>query len=166
MAPKKTTAAKKTAAKISAAKITVEQAPPALRDAFPHFETIPTRWRDNDVYDHVNNAVYYSYFETIINRWLIEQGGLDFRNGDVIGLAVETMCRFRGSFAFPDTIEAGLRVAHLGTSSVRYELGLFKTGEVHARVEGHFVHVFVRRATQRPVPIPQKLRFYFERLCR
>ena len=135
---------------------------PALRAAFPHFENVPTRWRDNDVYGHVNNAVYYAYFDAVINRWLIERGGLDFRNGETVGLAVETMCRFRGSFAFPDTIEAGLRVAHLGTSSVRYELGLFKPGEGQARVEGHFVHVFVRRDTQRPVPIPEKLRAALE----
>ena len=143
-----------------------EKTPPASRDAFPHFENVPTRWRDNDVYEHVNNAVYYGYFDTVINRWLVEQGGLDFRNGDTVGLAVETMCRFHGSFAFPDTIEAGLRVAHLGTSSVRYELGLFKPGEATARVEGHFVHVFVRRDTQRPVPIPEKLRACLEILCR
>jgi acyl-CoA thioester hydrolase len=140
--------------------------PPASRDAFPHFENVATRWRDNDVYDHVNNAVYYAYFDTVINRWLIEQGRLDFRDGDTVGLAVETMCRFHGSFAFPDTIEAGLRVAHLGTSSVRYELGLFKAGESQARVEGHFVHVFVRRDTQRPVPIPEMLRAALERLRR
>ncbi len=139
---------------------------PAARDAFPHFENVPTRWRDNDVYDHVNNAVYYAYFDTVINRWLIDEGGLDFRNGDTVGLAVETMCRFHGSFAFPDTIEAGLRVAHLGTSSVRYELGLFKAGEATARVEGHFVHVFVRRDTQRPIPIPEKLRACLQRLRR
>jgi acyl-CoA thioester hydrolase len=139
---------------------------PAIRAAFPHFENVPTRWRDNDVYGHVNNAVYYAYFDAVINRWLIEQGGLDFRNGETVGLAVETMCRFRGSFAFPDTIEAGLRVAHLGTSSVRYELGLFGAGEGQARVESHFVHVFVRRDTQRPVPIPEKLRAALEILRR
>jgi acyl-CoA thioester hydrolase len=143
-----------------------QKRPPASREAFPHFENVPTRWRDNDVYDHVNNAVYYAYFDTVINRWLIEQGGLDFRTGDVVGLAVETMCRFHGSFAFPDTIEAGLRVAHLGSSSVRYELGLFKPGEATARVEGHFVHVFVRRDTQRPIPIPEKLRACLEILRR
>ena len=140
--------------------------PPTSRAEFPHFEAVPTRWRDNDVYDHVNNAVYYAYFDTVINRWLIDQGGLDFRNGDVVGLAVETMCRFRGSFAFPDTIEVGLRVAHLGSSSVRYELGLFKAGEGQARVEGHFVHVFVRRDTQRPIPIPDKLRAALVKLRR
>jgi acyl-CoA thioester hydrolase len=144
----------------------VTKQPPASHDAFPHFEKISTRWHDNDVYDHVNNAVYYAYFDTVINRWLVDQGGLDFRNGETVGLAVETMCRFHGSFAFPDTIEAGLRVAHLGSSSVRYELGLFKAGELHARVEGHFVHVFVRRDTQRPVPIPEKLRACLEFLRR
>lgn len=146
--------------------MTEPKTPPASRADFPHFESVPTRWRDNDVYDHVNNAVYYAYFDTVINRWLIDQGGLDFRNGEVVGLAIETMCRFRGSFAFPDTIEAGLRVAHLGTTSVRYELGLFRSGEAQARVEGHFVHVFVRRDTQRPVPIPEKLRAALERLRR
>jgi acyl-CoA thioester hydrolase len=140
--------------------------PPALRDGFAHFQDVPTRWHDNDVYAHVNNTVYYAYFDTVINRFLIDRGGLDFRAGEIVGLAVETMCRFRGSFAFPETIEAGLRVGHLGSSSVRYELGLFGTGEATARAEGHFVHVFVERKTQRPVPIPAALRAALETLRR
>ncbi len=130
----------------------------ATRSAFCRFSTVQTRWADNDVYHHVNNAVYYVYFDSIINRYLIEEGGLDFLKGETVGLAVETGARFHGSFAFPETIEAGLAVAHIGNSSVRYEIGLFAVGEEKARVEAHFVHVFVDRATQRPVPIPEKIR--------
>lgn len=138
----------------------------ASRAAFRHFAGVQTRWGDNDTYGHVNNAVYYAYFDSVINRFLIEEGGLDIAGGKVIGLAVETGCRFHGSFAFPETIEAGLAVAHLGNSSVRYEIGLFRPGDSAARVEGHFVHVFVDRATQRPVPMPEKIRAALERIKR
>ncbi len=119
---------------------------------------------DNDVYQHVNNVVYYSYFDTVINRYLIEAGGLDIQASPIIGIAVETLCRFRKSFAFPETVDAGLRVGHLGNSSVRYEIGLFGAGEDEARAEGHFVHVFVERATNKPVPIPAKMRDALARL--
>lgn len=129
-----------------------------LRRDYVHFLAIPTRWMDNDVYLHVNNVVYYSYFDTVINRYLIEEGGLDIQASTVVGVAVETLCRFRKSFAFPEVVDAGLRVGHLGTSSVRYEIGLFGAGEDEARAEGHFVHVFVERATNRPVPIPERMR--------
>jgi acyl-CoA thioester hydrolase len=139
---------------------------PARRADYPHFLAIPTRWMDNDVYLHVNNVVYYSYFDTVINRYLIDQGGLDIQASPVIGIAVETTCRFRKSFAFPETVEAGLRVGHLGNSSVRYEVGLFGAGEDDARAEGHFVHVFVDRATNKPVPIPARMRAALERLKR
>ena len=128
--------------------------PPEKRAAYRHFRAIPTRWMDNDLYGHVNNVVYYSYFDTIINSYLIESGGLDIHNAEVIGIAVETMCRFRTSLAFPETIDAGLRVGHLGNSSVRYEIGLFKKDGDEAAAEGHFVHVFVQCATQKPVAIP------------
>lgn len=136
------------------------------RSAFRHFDTVQTRWADNDIYGHVNNAVYYFYIDSVVNRYLIEEGGLDIAEGKVIGLAVDTGCRFHGSFAFPDRIEAGLAVAHLGNSSVRYELGLFRPGEDQVRVEAHFVHVFVDRATQRPVTIPEKIRTALERIRR
>ncbi len=134
------------------------------RRDYPHFLPIPTRWMDNDVYQHVNNVVYYSYFDTVINRYLIEAGGLDIQASPIIGIAVETLCRFRKSFAFPETVDAGLRVGHLGNSSVRYEIGLFGAGEDEARAEGHFVHVFVERATNKPVPIPAKMRDALARL--
>jgi acyl-CoA thioester hydrolase len=138
--------------------------PPPKRADFKHFLTIPTRWMDNDLYGHVNNVVYYAYFDTIINRYLIDPGGLDIHNGAVIGIAVETTCRFHRSFAYPEDVEAGLRVAHLGTSSVRYEVGLFGAGEEDARADGHFVHVFVDRVSMRPAPMPERMRAALERL--
>jgi acyl-CoA thioester hydrolase len=136
------------------------------RSDYAHFLDIPTRWMDNDVYGHVNNVVYYSYFDTLINRYLIDAGDLDFRDGPIIGLTVESLCRFHKSFAYPDTIVGGLRVGRLGSSSVRYEIGLFSTDktEVQARAEGHFVHVFVDRATQRPTPIREPMRQALARL--
>ncbi len=134
------------------------------RDRFVFFARLATRWMDNDVYQHVNNVVYYSYFDTVINRYLIEAGGLDIQASPVIGIAVETLCRFRKSFAFPETVDAGLRVGHLGNSSVRYEIGLFGASEDEARAEGHFVHVFVERATNKPVPIPAAMREALARL--
>lgn len=137
---------------------------PETRARYKHFLRIPTRWMDNDIYGHVNNVVYYSYFDTVINRYLIDPGGLDPHNADVIGIAVETMCRFRRSFAFPEEIDAGMRVGHLGNTSVRYEIGLFGAGEDDARAHGHFVHVFVERATNAPVPIPAQIRAALERL--
>jgi len=137
-----------------------------LRRDYPHFLAIPTRWMDNDVYLHVNNVVYYSYFDTVINRYLIGEGGLDIQASPIIGIAVETLCRFRKSFAFPEIVDAGLRVGHLGNSSVRYEIGLFGGGEDEARAEGHFVHVFVERATNKPVPIPPRMREALARLKR
>jgi len=135
------------------------------RRDYPHFLAIPTRWMDNDVYLHVNNVVYYSYFDTVINRYLIDAGGLDFRADPVVGIAVESMCRFHKSFAYPETVDAGLRVGHLGNSSVRYEIGLFG-GEDEARAEGHFVHVFVERDGNKPVPIPARIREALARLKR
>ena len=135
-----------------------------LRADYRHFLAIPTRWMDNDVYGHVNNVNYYSYFDTLINRYLIDEGGLDFRNGAIIGLAVESLCRYYKSFAYPDVIDGGLRVGRLGSSSVRYEIGLFAAGEEKARAEGHFVHVFVGRTSQRPTPIPEPMRSALQRL--
>jgi acyl-CoA thioester hydrolase len=135
-----------------------QRQPPSLRAHYKHFHTIQTRWMDNDLYGHVNNVTYYSYFDTVVNRYLIGPGGLDIQNGAIIGYAVETMCRFHRPFAYPQDIDAGLRVGKLGGSSVRYELALFGRGEDKARADGHFVHVFVDRATQRPAPMPQQLR--------
>lgn len=128
------------------------------RENFPHFLKIPTRWMDNDVYGHVNNAVYYAYFDTAINAYLIRSGVLDIADGAVIGLAVETHCAFKRAISFPEVIDAGLRVGHLGRSSVRYELGLFAVGTDAVAATGYFVHVFVDRATRRPTAIAGPLR--------
>jgi acyl-CoA thioester hydrolase len=137
---------------------------PGRRADYRFFSAIPTRWFDNDVYGHVNNTVYYSYFDTAIAHLLIHQGGLDPRRSEVIGVAVETGCRFHSSLAFPDLVHAGLRVGHLGTSSVRYEIGLFRNEQDEASAEGHFVHVFVERASQRPAAIPDRIRAALERV--
>ena len=131
---------------------------PDQREGYRHFMTITTRWMDNDVYGHINNVQYYSYFDTAVNRFLIDQAALDIHHGDVIGLVVETQCNFFSSAAFPADIEAGIRVAHLGRSSVRYELGLFVDGRDQAIAQGHFVHVYVDRASEKPVNSPENLR--------
>ena len=141
--------------------VTAERPSPT---AYPHRRTIPTRWKDNDVYGHVNNVEYYSFFDTVINAWLIEEGGLDIHRGPVIGLCAESHCEFRASLVFPQTVEAALRVGHLGRSSVRYEIGLFGGGASRPAAEGWFVHVFVDRDTRRPVEIPPRLRSALERL--
>jgi acyl-CoA thioester hydrolase len=137
---------------------------PGRRGQYAQFMPVQTRWMDNDVYGHVNNVVYYSYFDTVVNRYLIDPGGLDFHNAPIVGIMAETMCRFHRSFAYPEAIDAGLRVGRLGSSSVRYEVGLFGEGEDLARVEGHLVHVFVERATNKPVPIPASIRAALEKL--
>ncbi|MET0389744.1 MAG: thioesterase family protein [Polyangiales bacterium] len=142
------------------------QAVPETRDAYLHFLPITTRWHDNDVYGHVNNVVYYGYFDTVINRFLIEQGGLDIHAGGVIGLCVESHCNYFAPVAFPQQIEAGLRVGHLGRSSVRYEIGIFTEGAASAGAAGHFVHVFVDRGTRKPVELPKQLRDALARLQR
>lgn len=128
------------------------------RADYRHFLPITTRWMDNDVYGHVNNVVYYSYFDTVVNRYLIESGALDIAASPVIGLVVETGCRYAKPIAFPEAVTAGLRVARLGSSSVRYEIGLFREGDDGAAAEGHFIHVYVDRATRRPTPLPEGLR--------
>ena len=134
-------------------------------DAYPHHLQIPTRWMDNDIYGHVNNVVYYSYFDTVINRWLIHEGGLDIHDGPVIGLCAESHCTFHDSFSFPEVVTAGLRVGHLGDSSVRYEIALFGELAEEPSATGWFVHVFVDRASRRPVkPLPPSLRDCLERL--
>jgi acyl-CoA thioester hydrolase len=141
-----------------------DRAPPERRDAYRHFVEIPTRWMDNDVYGHVNNVVYYSYFDTAVNAYLIRSGYLDIAASPVIGLVVETGCRYFSAIAFPDPVTAGIRVAHRGTSSVRYEIGLFRGEAETASAQGHFVHVYVDRATHRPVPIPKALQRVLEPL--
>ena len=138
---------------------------PETRSRYRHFLPIPTRWADNDLYGHVNNAVYYAWFDTVINRYLIDEGGLDIQQGAVIGVAAENACRFLKPFAYPDLVEAGLCVGRLGRSSVRYEVGLFAPGEDEARADGHFVHVFVERASGAVVPIPAKVRDALARIA-
>jgi acyl-CoA thioester hydrolase len=130
---------------------------------YPHRLAIPTRWHDNDVYGHVNNVDYYAFFDTVINAWLIREGALDIHADAVIGLCVESHCEFRAPLAFPETVTAGLRVAHLGRSSVRYEIGLFAEDGTLAAT-GWFVHVFVDRASRRPADIPAGVRASLERL--
>lgn len=127
------------------------------RSHYALFRAITTRWMDNDVYGHVNNVVYYSFFDTAVNAYLIEAGALDLERSDVIGLVVETKCNYFAPLAFPQALDAGLRVAHLGRSSVRYEVGLFGAGEATTAAAGHFVHVYVDRATRRPVALPPAL---------
>jgi len=131
---------------------------PHSRDQYRHTLAIPTRWMDNDVYGHVNNVVYYSYFDTVVNAYLIRAGALDVERGPVIGVVVETACQYFRSIAFPDVVHAGLRVARLGHSSVRYEIALFRNDEDTAVAQGHFVHVYVERAARQPTALPPALR--------
>jgi acyl-CoA thioester hydrolase len=137
---------------------------PHVRAMYPHQLAIQTRWSDNDVYGHVNNVVYYSYFDTVINCWLIDEGGLEIANGGVIGLCVESRCSYFRPVAYPQALSAGLRVVHLGRASVRYEIGIFVEGSDEAAAQGEFVHVFVDRATSRPVEIPERMRDALQRL--
>ena len=130
---------------------------PKVRGAYRHFQQISTRWMDNDAYGHINNVVYYSYFDTVVNRYLIEAGVLDVQHGAVIGLVVETHCNYFSPLSFPQTVDTGLRVAQLGASSVRYEIGLFGGDEPLTAACGHFVHVYVDRETRRPAPLPPAL---------
>ena len=138
---------------------------PAFRQAYPHFVAIPTRWMDNDIYGHVNNVVYYAYFDTAVNAHLIEAGHLDILAGASIGVVVETACRFHKSLTFPETIAAGLRVRRLGNASVVYEIALFRAGDGDAAATGRFVHVWVDRATRRPVTVPDAIRGALLPLC-
>jgi acyl-CoA thioester hydrolase len=130
----------------------------AGRDAFRHYTDITTRWSDNDFYGHVNNVVYYSWFDTVVNRYLIEAGALDIEQGNVIGLVVHTQCHYFAPLAFPQTVEAGIAVAELGRSSVRYRVGLFAAGQPLSAAHGDFVHVYVDRQSRRPVHLPEALR--------
>ncbi len=132
--------------------------PSETRQRYPHLCELSTRWADNDVYGHVNNATYYSYFDTAVNRFLIDHGVLDPASSDAFGVVVETGCRYSKSIAFPDLLDIGVRVARIGTSSVRYELAIFRRGDLDSAATGHFVHVYVDRTSRQPVPVPQAVR--------
>jgi len=134
-----------------------DRARPEAREAYRHFTRLSTRWMDNDVYGHLNNVVYYSLFDTAVNGYLIGAGALDIERNEVIGLVVETHCNYFAPIEFPTPIDAGLRVARVGASSVRYEIGLFARGEPTTAARGHFIHVYVDRATRRPAPLPDAL---------
>lgn len=140
------------------------QKPQVARTEYSHFVQISTRWMDNDVYGHINNALYYGFFDTAINSYLISEAGLDINAGPIIGFAVESQCHYLQPLAFPEVLEVGLRVGKLGNSSVRYELAIFKQGEGLAAAVGYFVHVFVDRQAQRPVPMPESIRLALARL--
>jgi acyl-CoA thioester hydrolase len=131
---------------------------PSRRDQYRVFRTITTRWMDNDIYGHVNNVVHYSWFDTAVSGWLLEQRLIEPHRSEQIGLVVETGCRYFAEISFPDDVTAGVRVAKLGTSSVRYEIGLFRNDEQDAAAQGFFVHVYVDRATRRPQPLNERLR--------
>jgi len=137
---------------------------PMPREAYAHFTQITTRWMDNDAYAHVNNVVYYSWFDTVVNEYLVRAGVLDIAGSEVIGLVVETQCNYFAPLAFPDRVTAGLRVAKLGGSSVRYEIGIFREDEAQTCAQGHFVHVYVDRAGGRPTALPVRLREALEPL--
>jgi acyl-CoA thioester hydrolase len=139
---------------------------PLTRADFPHFLEITTRWMDNDVYGHVNNVVYYSFFDTVVNRYLIDNKALDFRDGKIIGLVVETSCSYFKPVAYPDRITAALSVEHLGNSSVRYRVAVFRNDDDDAAAQGRFVHVYVDRATNTAVPLPDMLRKTLQRIAK
>lgn len=135
------------------------------RASYALFTPVTTRWHDNDAYGHVNNAVYYQWFDTAVNEWLVANGLLDIEHGNPIGLVVETGCRYAASIAFPQTVEVGLRIATIGRSSVTYHLGVFAKGSTDPAAEGQFTHVYVDRTTRRPVAIPDSWRLAMERIA-
>ena len=137
---------------------------PQPRDTYRHYQAIPTRWGDNDVYGHVNNVVYYSFFDTVVNQYLIEQRVLNIEKSAIIGLVVETQCQYFAPISFPDVVHAGLRVAKVGNSSVRYEIGLFRNEEKMASAQGYFVHVYVDRASRRSTALPADMRAALQKL--
>lgn len=144
--------------------LNLAKTPQTSRNDYKHFLPLQTRWADNDLYGHVNNVAYYGYFDTIVNEYLIGAGALDIHDGAVIGLVVETGCNYFAALEFPQKLEGGLRVAHIGNSSVRYELAIFKSGETTPAAEGHFVHVYVDRQTRRPVSLPDEFKQALERI--
>ncbi len=135
-----------------------ERPGPSTRSAYRSFRKIQTRWMDNDIYGHMNNVVHYSLFDTAVNGWLIDTGLLDLQTGDHVGLVVETGCKYFAEMAFPDVVTAGIRVSRIGSSSVRYEVGLFRNNEEKASAEGFFIHVYVDRQTRRPKPLNETWR--------
>ena len=137
---------------------------PSLRSEYRYFAPITTRWNDNDIYGHVNNVAYYAYFDTVANVYLIEQAQLDIHQADVVGFVVNSGCNYFAPIAFPEKINAGLRVNRLGASSVEYGIAIFKEGEEFAAAEGHFVHVFVERKSNKSVPIPESIRQALEKI--
>ena len=142
----------------SAAAVSAVRPVAELRGAYRAFRAIGTRWMDNDVYGHVNNAVYYSFFDTTVSGYLLKSGAVDFNDSKVIGLAVESKCSYFAPIAFPDRVRGALKVGHLGTSSVRYDVGIFRNDEQAASAQGYFIHVYVDRDTNKPVPLPDKLK--------
>ncbi|MEQ9199062.1 MAG: thioesterase family protein [Rhodospirillales bacterium] len=132
------------------------------RSTYRHFRPITTRWADNDIYGHVNNVIYYAWFDSAVNGYMIEQGGLDIHGGSTVGFVVESSCTYNAPVTYPDVIEAGLRVGRIGKSSVRHEIGIFREGEAEAAASGYFIHVFVDRVTSRPVEIPAGIRSALE----
>jgi acyl-CoA thioester hydrolase len=136
----------------------VTRTPPAARSRFKVWRKITTRWADNDAYGHVNNTVYYEWFDSAVNAWMVGQGMLDIANGDPIAVVVETRCSYAATLAFPEDVEVGLAIAQLGRSSIRYRIGVFAVGADSAAAEGEFVHVVVDRASRRPTDIPQDWR--------
>jgi len=142
----------------------LSRAPLRGRGAYPVWREIPTRWADNDAYGHVNNVIYYSWFDTAVNAWLIENSLLDFEGGDPIGLVVETGCRYAAPVAFPEPVEIGFGVERLGTSSVTYGLGVFAKNACDAAAQGHFTHVYVDREARRPIALPARWRERFEKI--
>lgn len=144
--------------------MTTSRIPASQRIEFRSFKRIPTRWADNDLYGHVNNVVYYTWFDTAINSLLIEEGVLDIQHGSTVGFVVETHCNYIAPVSYPQTVDIGIRVGRIGTSSVRYELAVFPENEDRACAQGHFVHVYVDRTSQRPVPIAGELAQLLQRL--
>lgn len=142
-----------------------ERPQPHHRSDYRAFRSIPTRWADNDLYGHVNNVIYYQWFDTAVNSLLIDSGVLDIQAGKMVGFVVETHCNFFSPLAFPQTIEAGVRVVHAGTSSVRYEIAVFAEDAARAAAQGHFVHVYVDRSTKRPLPLPAAFRQVLQSLA-
>jgi acyl-CoA thioester hydrolase len=139
---------------------------PPVRDDFVAFEEVHSRWMDNDVYGHINNVTYYSFFDTAVNRYLIERNVLDIAKSETIGLVIETQCQYFSSIVYPDMIHVGLKVAHLGNSSVKYEVAIFRNAEDVAAAMGHFVHVYVDRKTNKPTPIPKNVRDILQQLVK
>lgn len=141
-----------------------ESQSPEIRERYRYFVGVTTRWMDNDLYGHVNNVTYYSYFDTAANRFLIDEGGLDIHASPVIGVVVESKCSFSSPLAYPEEIDVGVRAEHIGRRSVRYGIGVFRKGEDQAAASGYLVHVFVDRAIMEPVPIPERIRSALERI--